>query len=255
MLGLAALCVCALVLSPARDAVSESAGAREAPGRGEIARAPQALEPYQQYLQVVGARGTASTPVEIEATVIAVHRTEVCPYRLEVCPIPPYPNDWGRVRIERVRSPASTPRSDAASRPSGAMAADRRQTTPPDPGSAPPHRSLEPLRAGREVEVQFLLTARPVVVRRVPSRDTGDDREATAVGLATPAPPTAFHPLPRTDGRYLFVIGTTAGPDRADIRLPGLAAGDRFRADASYDGVLRVRIYEPLPRPPPGAPP
>lgn len=218
--------------------------------------APGALSSYQQYLAVIGEHGGPSIRVSLEATVVSLLRSEVCPYQEENCRIPPYPSDWGTVRVDRVlwsQKDAAERKDEQAAR---GRQRERQRSTAPSPGSRDPERSAPPptLRADQRVETQFLFTARLAIVRRVPHPLVDNSFEGSGQTAAEARPRLTFEPLPKEDGRYLFTVGVTDATEPEENALPGLDSGDRFRATAGYDGVLRVRTYEMLSPVPMNAP-
>lgn len=245
--------------APARATLPPASVLSSGEPAGEMAIHPQGLVTYQAYLDVIGGRPGPADSATVEATVVSLHHEEVCPYRdQEQCPIEPYPRDWAMVRIDAMRE--HVPYGSAGPPAEGAQPGSEspgEETSPQYRGaeSAPAQKAVPPLREGQEVQALFLLTARPAQARYEPAAVSGGLEAAQGTGPGTgetqeqPLGPAqrAFPPLTTRGGRYVFVtrIGDYAAP--VEILLPGLEAGDRFRARVRYDGILYVKEYELLP--------
>lgn len=214
---------------------------------------------YQTYLEAISARPVMADFGEIEGTLVSITHSEVCPYQEEDCPIKPYPNDWGIVRVDRVLTYApfsigavepilEQPAEGEAEGGSSISGSQGQDISPKEIITAA-------LSEGQEVTTQFVLTARPVIVRYVPGGETvpfaapGNLEGGGEDTIEQPALPrdTIYKPLPQDGGVYIFT--TQVGEVKEEVlkRLPGLEVGARFRAEIRYDGNLYIDEYEIIP--------
>ena len=214
------------------------------PSQSEIATAPPDLTLFQEYLDVIRDPSRDSIDFIIEGTIISVQQTELCPYQEENCSIPPYPNDWGLVRVDAIMADPGT--ADKVSE-SVASSSDREEdvrTTEQNLGVDSSDEIKSPVEVGQEVQAQFLLTTRPAVARWIPAIPEDNNREQAESSESAVAPASGFRPIPLEDGRYVFTIGVSSSDQIEEVVLPGLKAGDRFRAAVNYDGIARIMVYE-----------
>lgn len=211
------------------------------------------------YLEAINARPAMADFGVIEGTVVSITPGEVCPYQEEVCPIEPYPNDWGIVRLDRVLSYSSTSSGEIEpiiEQPAEGKAGEGASTS----GSQgqdiiPKEQVLSMLAEGQEVTAQFVLTARPVIIRHVPGGETdfadpaGNLEGGAEDTIEQPAQPReiAYKQLPKDGGTYIFTSQVGGVEEEVQNNLPGLGAGTRFRADIQYDGILYINEYEIIP--------
>jgi hypothetical protein len=248
---LLALAACTPGAGPAPATPTPAGSPAAGEPAGEVLLYPPAFVQYQAYLDAIGARPGPAERATVEATVLSLRRDEVCPYPVEgACPIEPYPRDGATVRVERIEghippSAATTPGEGSQGGSSGGESSPEYRG-PQDP---PPAKAFEPLAEGDTVQALFLLTARPARARHLAAGAAGglESLPGPGAGQALGPGERAFEPIPREGGYYLFTpkIGGDDAP--ADVVLPGLEVGDRFRARVRYDGILYVEEYEVLP--------
>jgi hypothetical protein len=215
-------------------------------GQSEIVTAPPDLTLFQNYLDLIRDPSRDSVDFIIEGTVISVQQTELCPYQEENCSIPPYPNDWGLVRVDAIMADPGTADKVSEGIASSSDSEEDVRTTEQNLGVDSPDEVKSALEVGQEVQAQFLLTTRPAVARWVPAIPEDNNREQAVSSEGAVAPGSEFQPIPLEDGRYVFTIGVSSSDQIEETVLPGLEAGDRFRAAVNYDGIVRIMVYEPL---------
>lgn len=214
---------------------------------------------YQGYLEVINARPAAADFGEIEGTIVSLTQAEVCPYQEEDCSIEPYPNDWGIVRVDRVLSysPFSGGNNEPIIEQPAESEAGGETSTSGSQGQdiSPKDRTFSALAEGQEVTTQFVLSARPVIVRYVPGNemvpsDTSGNIEGggeDTVGQAAQPGGIVYKPLPREGEVYIFTTKVDNIKEEVLKKLDGLKEGTRFRAEIRYDGILYISEYEIIP--------
>jgi hypothetical protein len=220
---------------------------------------PDEYHIYQGYLDVINARPGMADFGEIEGTIVSITHSEICPYPEEDCPIEPYPNDWGIVRVDRVLTYASF--SGVAIEPiieQSAEGDNEGVTSTSGSGGqdiGPKEITAAALSEGQEVTSQFVLTARPVILRFVPGEETvpfdapnnleGNEGDT----IEQPAQPReiVYQPLPQSDDVYIFTTQFGEVKEEVQKKLSGLEVGTRFRAEIRYDGILYIYEYEIIP--------
>jgi hypothetical protein len=214
---------------------------------------------FQGYLEAINASPSLAGSGIIEGTVVSLTLGEVCPYLEEECPIDPYPNDWGIVRVDRVLSETTLGGGESESiiEQPAQSEAEGETSISGSQGQELDSRSTNniSLSEGQEVTTQFVLTARPVIVRYVPGNEFGaTDFSNNLEGGADdtikhPAQPAeiVFKELAQDEGVYIFT--TKIGEENEEIRtnLPGLKVGTRFQAGILFDGILYINEYEIIP--------
>lgn len=214
---------------------------------------------YQGYLEVINARPAAADFGEIEGTIVSITHGEVCPNQEEDCPIEPYPNDWGIVRVDRVLSysPFSGGNNEPIIEQPAESETEGVTSTSGSQGQdiSPKEITFSALTESQEVTTQFVLSARPVIVRyvpgneRVPSDTSGNIEAGGEDTVGQPAQPgeIVYKQLPREGEVYIFT--TKVGNTKEEVlkKLLGLEEGTRFRAEIRYDGILYISEYEIIP--------
>lgn len=240
------------VTDPTRPVSQNSDGAPaetisdSVPVQSEIAMPSPNMAIFQDYLNLIREPSRDSDQVVLEGTVLAIEQNELCPYQEESCSIPTYPNDWGMVRIDAILPDPNTSGSIGDSAAGEAEGGEGR-TSGQNQGVDLPDKAHPELQVGQEVQAQFLLTTRPAVARwELAVPEDNNFERANAPETAEESDPD-YQPLLFENGRYVFTVGTSSTDQIEEKVLPGLVVGDRFRAVVSYDGIVRIFVYERLP--------
>jgi hypothetical protein len=218
---------------------------------------PQEYLIYREYMGFIGGKPPIADTGVIEGTVVAIQQADVCPFQEETCSIEPYPNDWGRVRVDRVVSYALFVKQDTGSLEQPAQESPAGDAVGGYVGVASgiKRREYKPLQSGQQVQAHFLLSARPAKARRLPVKVSEDQGSAQlgkeggqrTTGQVVQAGEKTFRPIPREGDYRVFVTDIGDVKEVRDQVLPGLAPGTRFRAEFWYDGVLYIERYKVIP--------
>ncbi len=150
------------------------------------------------------------------------------------------------VRIDAILSDPTTSSSIGDSAASEAEGREGR-TSGQNQGVDLPDKTHPELQVGQEVQAQFLLTTRPAVAHWEPAVPEDNNFERANAPETAVESDQDYQPIPFENGRYIFTVGTSSSDQIEEKVLPGLVVGDRFRAVVSYDGVVRIFVYERLP--------
>ena len=106
---------------------------------------------------------------------------------------------------------------------------------------------LKGVQGGSTIQVQFLYSARPAIIRRLPqrSREGADPDSETTVSGTT----FSTESITVEDGYLVFEFEGSPGSEVIETTLPGLEAATKFRAVVSYSSPTRISIgeYKTLP--------
>ena len=206
---------------------------------------PEEFVIYQDYLETIGGKPKIYDYGIIEGTLISLNKSEICPSSrdLEHCDIEPYPNDWGKVRINKILDYKSYPRENLRNSSLG---------TP----------NYEKLELGKEVLTHFLLTTRLAKVQTIGIYVPSSPR---FIKITIPSSPefktkTSFtekfyKPIPKQGDLLVFTTNifyqeidrfgfTPRYETEIEKTLPGLQERDKFKAKIYYNGTLFVEEYE-----------
>jgi len=158
--------------------------------------------------------------VDLEATVVSLNTDENVECE-GVCPAYEYPKDTGVVRIDKIIS-----------------------TNYGDTGLE----SLEGIKEGGEIAVQFQYSARPAIFRLIPAPE-----QPAPTDPETPVShvPSSARPAPVEDGYFVYAHESGIVEEETDTILPGLEVGSKFRATINYisSNMIVVSRYEVMDSP------
>lgn len=218
----------------------------------ELIIIPEDFKIYQDYIETIGGKPKIYDTIIIEATILSIAKSEVCPYQEENCSIEPYPRDSGVIRIDRIieYNPSF---EHFVEQVGGEKSTEKDNMSKGYEGSEYSSKFKPPLfgklQEGQELQVFFLLSARPAIVRYLPINECGSGIEMLELTSDDENPQESdehqiepekriFKPIPK-EGIYL-IFATRIGDFQKTIEviLPGLEAGTKFTAVVYYDGVF-----------------